>query len=238
MATLSRQTAYKTWVSDLNNNNYKTEDNTGSGYIELNNTKISRVNLIGTIVNHFISEDSNYGSITIDDNSSTIRIKAFREDTNAFKNLKVGDIVLVIGRLRKYNDEIYINHEIIKNLNNPNWELLRKLELLKLYGKPKEEKVIEITEDNTQEIPVKKIEAPKIIQQQLIEEEMIEDEITENSRQKVLTIIERYNEQGANINDVIKELNLDQKEVELAIQELLKEGEVYESRPGILRSIN
>jgi RPA family protein len=234
MVSLLRQTAYKTWISNLNNGNYKTEDSTGSSYIELNNTKISRVNIIGTVVNHFISEDSNYGFITIDDNSSTIRVKVFREDTNSIKNLKVSDIVLVIGRLRKYNDELYINHEIVKVLNNPNWELLRKLELLKLYGRPKTEQVIEITED----IPIQKIETPKIIQQTLVEEELIEDEITETSRQKVLTIIERYNEEGANIKDIISESQLDKKEIELVIQELLKEGEVYESRPGILRSIN
>jgi RPA family protein len=238
MANLSRQTAYKTWISSLNNGNYKIEESTGYGYVEFNNTKISRVNLIGTVVNHFISEDSNYGTITIDDNSSTIRIKSFREDTNAIKKVKIGDLVLVIGRIRKYNDEIYINHEIIKALNNPNWELLRKLELLKLYGKPKTEQVIEITEN----IEIKKVEPFKIVQQQLIQEESIEeefiDDVTENSRQKVLTIIERYNEEGANINNIIQESNLDKKEIELAIQELLKEGEIYESRPGILRSIS
>ncbi len=237
MASLFRQTAYKTWISNINNGSYKTEENTGSSYIESNNTKISRVNIIGTIVNHFISEDSNYGFITIDDNSSTIRVKVFREDVNSIKNLKIGDIVLVIGRLRKYNDELYINHEIVKVIDNPNWELLRKLELLKTYGQPKLGQVIEVIENNPIQ-NAQKIETPKITQQVLVEEELIEDEITETSRQKVLTIIERYNEEGANINDIITESQLEKKEIEIVIQELLKEGEIYESRPGILRSIN
>jgi RPA family protein len=100
-------------------------------FLELGNKKIIRVNVIGNIVDKYEREgDSKYLSLTLDDGSGQIKLKAFSDDVNKFKNVNQGDTVIVIGLLRSYNNETYIAPEIIKH-HDPKYLLVRKLELEK-----------------------------------------------------------------------------------------------------------
>jgi len=54
----------------------------------------------------------------------------------------VGDLVLVVGRVRKYEDEIYISPEIVKKVN-PNWELVHKLILFNENMQEEKEEIFE-----------------------------------------------------------------------------------------------
>lgn len=227
-----RQTAYKLWISDLVNGNYvKQEGEWEPNYVQVHNMQISRVNMIGTVVNRFSSEDNSYSSITLDDSTSTIRLKTFREDTALLKDLQLGQIIMVIGKVREYNGELFVLPEIIKVLTNPNWELARKLELLKIYGKPimQETQMIRVQE----EVPEKEITIPRTMEA----EEIVVDEedMKENPKQKVYSVI--TSSDTISIKEVITKSGLSEQEAERIINELLEEGEIYEPKAGFLKSI-
>src|SRR3989344_6803359 len=131
-----RQTAYKLWIASIVSSPFiKKEGEWEPNYLEFNNSQISRVNLIATVVDKF--DNDSYCTIIVDDGSGEIRVRAFKDDVHLLKELKKGEMISVIGRLREYNEEVYIIPEIVNNIDDPNFELLRKIELLKSFGKPK-----------------------------------------------------------------------------------------------------
>jgi RecG-like helicase len=98
------------------------------GFLELGDKKIVRVNVIGNIVDKYESlSETKYVSLTLDDGSGQIRLKAFGDETEKFKNFFQGQTVVVVGVIRHWNSELYISPEIIKEMN-PKYLLIRKLE--------------------------------------------------------------------------------------------------------------
>lgn len=232
MAALQkRNTAYRLWISDLLNINSVNNGSTAN-FFNVHDKEVHRVNLIANVVFKFDTVDKNYGSITLDDGSGSIRLKAWREDALIFDNIKVGDMVLVIGRPRSFNNEIYINPELIKVLDDPNWELVRKLELLKEYGPPsKVSEDANVVDELSYDVP--KAAVPNSI----VEEEVVED-VSQTLRQKILTIIEsNSDDKGLEVSTLVKISGVDEKQVESIVNELLSEGEIFEPRKGFLKVV-
>ena len=207
---INRLTAYKVWISDLVNSNYvQTSGEFESNYIDLNSKQITRVNIIATVVNKIESEDKNYISLVLDDGTEQIRIKTWREDTKLLNKINVSDIILVIGKIKRYNDEVYILPEIVKNVTL-NWELARKFELFKLYGKPKEIKIQEIL---------------------MQEEKPIIEEISfssSNLRKELLGLVDKHEDRfGVTLEEIKNELNFDSSKLNEILEELIKEGQIY-----------
>lgn len=94
-------------------------------------TAVSRARVLGCVVSHFLNEDGTFASVTLDDTSGTIRVKAFRDDLVKVKGLVPGDTVDVIGRVREYEGELYIVPETVLAVKDHNWELVRRLELVR-----------------------------------------------------------------------------------------------------------
>jgi RPA family protein len=235
MESRQRQTAYKIWIKDIVNNKLiKQEGEWDPSYVEVNGEKISRVNIIAVNIFKYKAENGEYYSITLDDSSDTIRLKAWREDSKLLENINVGDIVLVVGRVKEYNDEIYILPEIVKVVKNPNWELARKLELFKKYGKPSQkiERKEEIKTSNEEQV-----EETKTPDEQQVEEEVVDDNQSTNGvRQKILDVIEKLDvEEGVDKESLLNTLGIEQEKTNTALLELLKEGEIYELKPGKLK---
>ena len=113
-----RQVAYKVRIKDLVNGRYVKEEGWNPNYIITNDGRqINRVNLIATVVSKPTEQDINYQSIILDDGTGRISIRNF-EQNNLFDNIKLGDIILLIGRPREYGNEIYILAETIKKIQN------------------------------------------------------------------------------------------------------------------------
>jgi len=223
--TVQRQIAYKTWLSNLNNGKFvqgfKSESGFSPSYVEVNNNQISRVNIIATVVDVFKSEDGNYFSFTLDDGTSTIKLKAFNEETNKLLNIEKGNLVLVVGRVREYQEELYLSLEITKKLNDNNLELVRRAELLKNLGKPETVKAnvhIEVLQTN-------------------ITPQKHRDASHEQLRQKVLDLLMENDERGVEITVISSYLQKDDATTENVVKELLLEGEIYENRPGFYKAI-
>ncbi len=218
MRNIRRNTASKVWISNIVNNNYvKGDSEWDPSYIRIKGKNISRISVIATVTSKYENEDKTFSSLTIDDGSSQIRTKTWREDSKILKDVNVGDIVHIIGKIRSYNEENYINPEVIRRLKNPNWELLRKLELIKEFGVPK------------------KTEIKKEEEKQVLVEE-VKDSISEGDRQKIISNIEKLDSvEGVKKARLITETTLDREKAESILQELLREGEIYEVEPERFR---
>jgi RecG-like helicase len=98
-------------------------------HAELGDKKIVRVNIIANVVDKFSSSgEKKYASLTLDDASGQMRLKAFGDDVLIIEKFSQGDTLQVIGMLREYNSELYILPEIAKSVD-PKWLLIRKLEI-------------------------------------------------------------------------------------------------------------
>lgn len=128
-----RLVAFKVPIGDLINGRFvEVEGKWEPNYtITPMGQKVSRVRVMGRILAKFTNEDGSYGSLTIDDTTGAIRLKAFRTDLRLFKDPQIGDLVDCVCKIRKYLDEVYLTPETVVLLDNPNWELLRRLELAK-----------------------------------------------------------------------------------------------------------
>ena len=197
-----RQVAYKARISDILNSGFA-KDDMSAGYIKLNGLNVSRVNVIASIILKS-GDGMSYNSAMIDDGTGKIILRTF-ENTNLFSGVDVGDIVLVVGKIRVYNNERYIFPEIVKKLEKTEWMSLRKIEL--------KNNIIEV--DNP------------------AAEEIVDDPI-QNTNQEVYILIKRLDSgEGASIEEVISESK--NPDAEKIIGRLLENGDVFEIRPGKLK---
>ena len=97
-------------------------------HLALQDKQIVRVNIIANVVDKFIAEGERpYGTLTMDDATGQVRLKAFGEDLSKIQDFNLGDTLLVIGLLRTWNDELYVTPEIIRK-KDPQYLLVRKME--------------------------------------------------------------------------------------------------------------
>jgi len=214
-----RQIAYKLRIGDLLKGNVVFNGDRFSS-LEINEKKISRVNVICNIVDKYSNPEKNYNTLTIDDGTGQIRIKAFSDASILLNGLEIGDTIKLIGLLKSYNDELYISPEIAVRIE-PKWAYVRKLELIKEYG-----------EFKSGFEPKPEIAEP---------EEIIENEKVYGLEETAKTIILKKikeNKEGIDIEKLIMELKLPANEINETISELVASGEIYEPRPGILRSLD
>ena len=203
---IKRQVAYKVRIKDILNSRYVKEDGWQPNYIEVNGNKVSRVNLIGTVVLKIDKDNA-----LLDDGSGKISLRVF-ENNRFFEKIDIGDVILLIGRPREFGSEKYIMPEILKKVNDTMWINVRKTELA-LNNKnsvenPKEEKKEEV---------MKKVAV-----------EEVEDE---NTSEKIFNFIKKSDRgEGVDMAEILD--NIDNRDAEKMINKLLENGEIFEITPG------
>ncbi|MEM5834494.1 MAG: OB-fold nucleic acid binding domain-containing protein [Candidatus Aenigmatarchaeota archaeon] len=241
--TTKRLPAKKVRISDLVYGKYfpgEKENMKESYLITPFGQKVSRVNMIASVIDKFLSEDGNYSTITIDDGTEAIRVKTFREKTELLQNVDIGDLVLVIGKVKEYNGETYVNGEIIRKITQPNLEVLRKLEILKELIEQK--KIINELKSLKEKMEEEEFKLHAKEKYGLDEEALafvIEGyKREEDYKPKILKIIEELDEgEGVEIGKIFEISNLPENIIEREIEELLNSGELFEPRPGILKKV-
>jgi len=235
-----RQTMVKARISDVVSGKFVKKEGLEPSYVLTDlGQRISRVNLLGTIVDKFMSEDGNYSSVTIDDDSDSIRVKAFKEDARIFENLEIGDLVMVIGKVREYVEENYIIPEIVKKIANPNYESLHKLEILKQLVKQK--KIME--EINGKEIGdieelKKKYNVDAEALSGAVESLNTKEEKNEDYKPLVLETLDKLDKgKGVEFKKLLKESKLQENIFEEVINELLSNGTCFEPKAGVLKRV-
>ena len=121
--------------------------------IESKNRNIVRVNLIANVIEKYIQDgEKKFASVTLDDASGQIKIKAFGDEITKLEALSEGETLLIIGLLRYWNNEVYITPEIIKK-KEPQYLLVRKLESdLDSSKIPAKEQLIELKDKIIQKV--------------------------------------------------------------------------------------
>jgi len=223
METVQRNTAYKVWIADLISGRYvKGQEQFESGYVEIKGNKISRVNIVGGVIDKFLG--NNYVSVNLDDGSGVLRLKVWNEFVSLFSEVSVGDLVLIVGKVRDYNNSIYVAPEVVRKLDNPLWFKARKLELTKMYGE------VQRVENVTPEVSVGNSEDDEMVMN-VVEEKMGD---SGSSREVLLSLIEKLDfGDGADLGEVVKKSGFN--EANKIIEDLLRDGEVFEIHKGKLR---
>ncbi|MCD6403359.1 MAG: hypothetical protein J7K98_03440 [Candidatus Aenigmarchaeota archaeon] len=244
---IKRATAVKVRIGDLVEGKFfKQEDLIPSYVLTRWGQKVSRANILGTVTDKFVSDDGSYGSITVDDGTGVIRCKVFKEDVKLIEKIDVGDRVVVIGRIREYAEEIYINLEAVEKINNPNYELLRALEVLDVISKRKKllediknsvGKFADLEEMKTYMKKTLNLSDEEI--ESIVETLELEEEFERKDyKPLILEIIDRLDEgDGVEISKILKESNLPKNVVEEIVTELLESGLCYEPKPGVIKKV-
>ena len=208
-----RMTAKMVSLSEIASGEWVHQDGMEPSYVVLKNKeKVSRVRVMATVVSKFSSDDGNFGSLTIDDGTDTLRAKSFK-DLSLIEKVEPGALVEVIGKIREYNSEIYIMPEIMKAVNDPNKFILRKLELIKRkQSLPKE------NETESRSGPENPMEQKA------------------GFRKNIISIIEAEKD-GIEYALLIEKSGKSEEEVEPIVNDILSEGICYEPTPGKIKKI-
>src|SRR3989344_9519358 len=113
-------------IRDILEGDYVQTENDAPNYL-LTKNKI-KVMYVNVIVN--VLRKETMGAITnfwVDDGTGQIMLRFFEENKKT-NQLQVGDVVLIIGRPRLYNEEKYISPEIVSKVD-PQWLKIRSLKL-------------------------------------------------------------------------------------------------------------
>jgi len=209
-----RQVAYNVCVGEISQGDYVKESGWLPNYILIRGNKVSRVNIIGVVVNMAEQEDKK--EFLLEDSTGRVAIRSFETMQNLNK-LKVGDIVKVVGRPREFNDEKYIVPEIVKEVNK-GWFELRSLEL----GSPTPPK---------EKIEIKKVESIKdetLEEKIVVKEDILKKYINPEEVIKQIKLLDKGD--GADYESILEKVK-DEK----LIQMLLEDGEIFEIKPGKLK---
>ena len=201
--SFQRQVAYKVRISDILNGSF-IKDELSAGYIKLNDANVSRINIIATVV--YKAEQPSTSNALIDDGTGKILLRSF-ENSSIFSKVDVGDAVLMIGKIREFNNERYIVPEILKKINNIEWMNVRKLEV-------KDAKVLDNKIKN--------------------ENNNLIEEVVHNSNEDIFLLIKKLDKgEGVSVEEIINEYN--NGETEGIINKLLENGDIFEVKPGKLK---
>jgi len=243
MEEVKRLNAKKVRIVDLINGKFfpGSKEEMKAGYVITKfGQKISKVNLIGTVIDKFVSEDGNYSSVTVDDGTEAIRVKVFKEDVELLKNAEPGKTVLVIGKLKNYNNEVYVNGEIVREVE-PDHESLRKLEILKeLIGQKKTVSEVRNLMDQASEEEAIEYAKSKGIDEEGLQAVMEDLKITKevDYKPKILELINSLDQgNGVEIGKILELSDLPENVIENGINELLGSGTLYEPRAGVLKKV-
>ena len=248
MVELKRMTAIKTNVASITSGRFiKGDGLTSSFVITRLGQKISRVRMLVSVIDKFVSNDRTYANVTLDDGTGTIRAKAF-QTISLLENLEIGDRIEIIGRLRSYADEIYIVPEIIQKIESNEFLKLRELELKKqeLELKRKYKIISELQKKVSDLDELKRFAKRKykirsedvegiLLSIEVFSEHAIEEEI-KNKKEEVIKLIEKLDTgNGCEYSLLMKESGLKEDLLERIVNELLSEGVCFEPRPGIIK---
>jgi len=241
-----RITSVKTKIKPIIEGKYIVQEGFNPNYIVTNKgMRLSRVRIMATIVDKFISEDKKFGSITVDDATETIRAKVFNA-VSMFDDLEVGDIADIVGRVREYQGEIYIMPEVVKKAEDPNWEILRELEIRELEKEWEEKRstIQELKNQTSDMSELKKIameryniedeDVESIVQSSEVSEEKEENDINETV---LKLIIECDDGSGCDYTVLIEKSGLEEEIIDSVINEFLTDGICFEPRPGKIKKL-
>lgn len=123
-----RMTAMRTSIADIINGTYG--EDTGPHVLSPLGVELRRVVVLGFIIDKYVGQ-GDFASITIDDGTETIRAKAWGSEASMLEHVDDSILALIVGKVREYENEVYIVPEIVRPIDNPNFLTLHLLERYK-----------------------------------------------------------------------------------------------------------
>jgi len=233
----------KTKIKQIVSGRFVNQEGLNPNYVITNQgVRLARVRILATIVDKFVSENGKFASISIDDGSDTIRVKAFNA-VSMFDNVGVGSEIDLIARVKEYQGEIYLAPEIITVVEDHNFGLLRELEL-RLQQTEFDSKRKTVLEHQKQTADIGELE--RIMKErfgiQPDEVEAIvqsqEEAPASDKKDEILKLIEKHDEgNGCDYSELLKVSGLPEDVIDSAVNELLSEGVCFEPRPGKIKKL-
>ncbi len=250
---LTRSTAFKVAVRDVVEGEFvRTEDKWESNYVVTSSKeRVSRLRILASVVSKFEGENGNYIFVVLDDGTDTIAVKAFGEEMDMLQEIQLGDIVDVVGKVKEYQGEHYVNPEYVRKIEDPNWELVRKLELLLAKGAERKADSItapsrgmeeqgEVKEEVVSEGAVAQAEGGEVEVRtgELPEKVNGEKEGGNGDKPAILRLIGKLDEgDGVKYVTLLKESKLDEEPLEAILTELMQDGDIYEPKIGRFKKV-
>ncbi len=206
-----RHTAFKLLIKDLLSNEFVHREGE-SDFISVGDKRVSRVRIMATIVNKFVNDERQSGTIVIDDGSEVINVRAWENEFHLIDKLVIGQLVDVIGRVRVYNDEVYLTPEVVKVVG-PDWLVLRKLELSKLPVKGDVQVSGEVVSESSS----------KVVNSSVKVDLSLKDSVFE--------LIKSKGDSGALMDELVSFVG-DKLSCQGILKELLEEDMIFEPRAG------
>lgn len=234
----------KTRIKDITGGRYVAQEGFNPNYVLTKyGLRLSRVRILATIVDKFISESGKFASITLDDGTDTIRAKVFNA-VSMYDNIGVGSEIDLIARVKEYQGEIYLAPEIITLVDDHNMHLLRELELRRQDRETEKKRAI-ILEHQKQTSDM--IELERLMRERYgIEQEEVEamlqvhEEVgaPDDKKAEVLKLIEKMdNGNGCDYAELITASGLPEDVIDSVVNELLEEGSCFEPKPGKIKKL-
>ncbi len=236
-----RSTAYKLKIEDLVRGEYtRSPEGTEPSYLLTPwGQHVAHARVMGTVIDKFVRDDQGYATLRIDDGSETISLRAWREGVPELDRFDVGDLVDVLGRVREFEGEIYLTPELILKVENPNWELVRELEIIdsrrEALSSGVRPKRISVEKAGPSQLDIDLPRPAKTTEPaaEEAEEEPPLPEVPDEIKKRVILAIEKLDKGGgATPVEVAIELNLPQPQVEDALRIIFVEGDVFEPTAG------
>lgn len=243
-----RSTAFKLKIEDLVKGQYiRSVDGTEPSHLLTPwDQHVFRARVLGTVVEKFVREDQGYATLRLDDGSETISIRAWQDGVKELMEFNVGDLIDVIGRVREFEGEVYLVPELIMRVEDPNWELVRELEILRArklasaQGKrprlktepklaPRQLKI---------ELPTSTSGAQPVVEELEETEEPPLPEVPDDTKKRVILALEKLDRgDGATPADLAAELDLPIETIENALRVLIVDGDIFEPRAGKFKQL-
>ena len=201
---------------------------------------IVRTKAIGTVIEKFIKEDRKFGSLSIDDGTGAINVRVFADDIKIIESINLGELVTVIGKVKSYNDEIYIAPDFVRRTDDPNHESLFKLEILNgLIEKKKITDELRRLRDQTSEEELEDYASQKYgIDKETLQVIVQSKQEQVDYKPMILELMDKLDEgSGVEIGKLLQESKLDESLAESVVSDLIGAGEVYEPTVGKLKRV-
>jgi hypothetical protein len=225
-------TAVRAAVVDIVKGTYG-EDN-GPHVVSPYGVELRRVALVGLIIDQYSGEG--FASITIDDGTETIRAKAWGGEATSLDKVQTNILALIVGKIREYEGELYVVPEIVRELDDPNYLTVHKMEryvamLTRSGVTPElpselEDFIEESASPPKRETPTKKPKKKGTPVKGKIYKQIMQY-IEQNSKEEGVSI--------ASIVDFFEEKGHDRTDIQLKVLDLQGQGNLVEVKVGVYR---
>ncbi len=203
--------ARKVLIEDLQKGEYReATDEEPAHIVTLWGEKTSRVRILGTVVDKAVDERLCF--LFLDDETGVISLRAWGEEAKELEKYELGSLLDVIGRVREFSGEIYLQPELIIRVEDPNLETLRLLEIVRARKKALAAGVLPAPKES--QLPVQQVEVPSL------------------EREVESTIRRLDRGEGVSVEEVAAELKISKEDAWEGIRLLLALGTAYEFREG------